>query len=109
MQIIKELKKKGYISLAKKIEKKAKAGGWSDFFDPLTKQHIIKTGRLPGKEESSTGTYSDTTYTRASDEHIRGDKYKLPTILDQGVDESKESETTADSARASRNFKVLHS
>jgi hypothetical protein len=52
MQIIKELKKRGHISLAKKIESIVSDGGWNTFFDPLTKQHIIKTGRLPGKEKN---------------------------------------------------------
>jgi hypothetical protein len=50
MRIIEQLKKRGHISLAKKIEK-VMGGGWNTFFDPLTKQHIIKTGRLPGKEK----------------------------------------------------------
>lgn len=66
MQIIKELKKKGYISLAKQIEKKIKAGGWNTFLDPLTKRHIIKTGRLPGKKHKEESSYTSS----ASNDHV---------------------------------------
>lgn len=62
--------KLGFNYLASAVFKKMQSSGgasWNTFFDPLTKRHIIKTGRLPGKEESSTDD-------EASLDHIRGEQ-----------------------------------